>query len=255
MIICIADLPVYWQTDYAQFVKDFASCGGEQPVVSLEFIQRMNEIHSIQYTDKPSERLLRLENGELLFSDGEWRNCTVYTSRRNNSEHSLPLAAICSAFSKHNALFMHASVVDLNGSGIIFAGYSGVGKTTQAQLWEKHLGARIINGDKAFVRCMDDGFFAYGCPWKGSSEYCLNERTQLRGIVVLRQAAQNRITRLESGQAVELFMPHVFLPHWDSDCLGKSLDTFNRLVEDVPVWLLECRADEEAVRLTHGKVF
>ena len=33
------------------------------------------------------------------------------------------------------------------------------------------------------------------------------------------------------------------------------LDTLDELVNSVPVYLLECRADEEAVRITLNKVF
>ena len=255
MIIRIADIPLEWQSDCASFVKGFECDTDEKPVMQIGFAERMNAVHGIQYTDKTSEHVLRLENGELLTADRDWTECTVFTARGNGSEHSLPLAAICSRFAKFNTLFMHASAVDLNGGGMIFAGFSGVGKTTQAQLWQKYLGADIINGDKAFIRDTDSGFFAFGCPWKGSSEYCLNTKTALKGIVILSQAAENKITRLDSAKAVELFMPHVFLPHWDALCLQDALSTLDRLVQKIPMWLLECRPDEAAVRLTYGKVF
>ncbi len=255
MIIRIADIPLEWQSDYSAFVEGFECDTDETPVMKLEFAAQMNMMHGIQYTDKPSDRVLRLDNGELLLADADWGRCTVFTRRNNCSEHSLPLAAICSRFAKLNTVFMHASVIDLNGDGIIFAGYSGVGKTTQAQLWQRYAGADIINGDKAFVRCTDDGSFAYGCPWKGSSDYCLNTNTALKGIVILRQAAENKITRLDAAKAIENFMPHVFLPHWDTECLTEAFRTIDTLVKNVPMWLLECRPDEAAVKLTYGKVF
>lgn len=255
MIIRIADIPLEWQTDYADFVKGFECKTDEKPVMKLEFAARMNTVHGIQYTDKPSDHVLRLENGEFMLADADWKRCTVFTGRTDSSEHSLPLAAICSRFAHLGTMFMHASVVDLGGRGIVFAGYSGVGKTTQAQLWQKYRGARIINGDKAFLRLTDGGFYAYGCPWKGSSEYCLNTKTAIKGIVVLMQSTENRITRLDCAKAVELFMPHVFLPHWDTQSLQASLSTLDKLMQDVPMWLLECRPDEAATELTYDKVF
>lgn len=255
MIIRIADIPLEWQSDYSGFVRGFEYITDESPEIKLEFADRMSTVHGIQYTDKPSDHVLRLENGELMLADADWKNCTVFTERTDSSEHSLPLAAICSRLARFNTLFMHASVVDLDGRGIVFAGYSGVGKTTQAQLWKKFTGADIINGDKAFLRFTDGGFYAYGCPWKGSSEYCLNTKTALSGIVILRQSTENKITRLDCAKAIELFMPHVFLPHWDAQCLQASISTLDRLTQDVPMWLLECRPDEAAVKLTYGKVF
>ena len=124
MIISIADIPLEWQSDYSDFVKGFECDTDEKPVMQIEFADKMNTMHGIQYTDKPSEHVLRLENGELLFADADWEKCTVFTGRSNNSEHSLPLAAICSKFAQFNTLFMHASVVDCNGEGVIFAGCS-----------------------------------------------------------------------------------------------------------------------------------
>lgn len=255
MIIRIADIPLEWQTDYADFVKGFEHQTDEATVMKLEFAARMNTVHGIQYTDKPSSHILKSESGELMLADEEWENCTVFAQNSNRTDHALPLAAICSRLSHLGTLFMHASVVDLGGRGIIFAGYSGVGKTTQAQLWQRYRGARIINGDKAFVRYKDGEFFAYGSPWKGSSEYCLNEKTALKGIVVLRQSTENKITQLDCAKAVEFFMPHVFLPHWDTRCLQASLSTLDKLTQDVPMWLLECRPDEAATELTYSKVF
>ena len=255
MIIRIADIPLEWQSDYSAFVKDFECDSHEAPVMKLGFAARMDTVHGIQYTDKASDHVLRLENGELMFADADWENCTVFTGRSNSSEHSLPLAAICSRFARLDTLFMHASVVNKGGNGIIFAGYSGVGKTTQAELWQKYAGADIINGDKAFIRYEDGGFYACGCPWKGSSEYCLNTKTLLKGIVVLSQASENRITRLDAAKAIELFIPHIFLPHWDSRCMQDALSTLDKLTQAVPIWLLECRPDEAAVKLTYSKVF
>lgn len=254
MRIRIADLLVEWQDEHSDFVSGFAAETEEQPIMSVRFADKLPECHGIQYTDRSSAHLLRLENGELLCANENWSEATEYFSSKA-SEYALPLAAICSKFSYHNAFLLHASCVDCNGEGVLFTGFSGIGKTTQAKLWQEYLGAEIINGDKAFVREIDGNFYGCGLPWKGSSEYCVNKKTKLKGIVVLRQSEVNRITKLNAAAEMELFMPHAFLPHWDEICLGKTLDTFGKLLDKVPVWLLECRPDEDSVRLTYNTVF
>lgn len=254
MIISIADLSVEWQDDYSDFVTGFKADTDSEPIISIDFSPKMNECHGIQYADENARHFLRLQSGEVLCSNEDWSKAYVY-SKNKWSEHSLPLAALCSRFSEYRTLFVHASLVDINNNGIIFTGFSDVGKTTQATLWQKYLGAEIINGDKAFVRYCDDGVWAYGSPWKGSSEFCLNKKTKLKGIVILRQAKENRITRLYKPSSFEHFIPHVFLPHWDSKCLEKALDNFGELIDNVPIWLLECRPDEEAVKLTYNTIF
>lgn len=254
MIIRIAELPVEWQEEYSEFVKAFSSEADEEPVISVRFDSRLPECHGIQYSEASSEHFLRNENGEFAFANADWSKVTSFFPSPSGM-YALPLAAICSKFSYYGAFLMHASCVDIGGKGVIFTGASGIGKTTQAELWQKHIGAEIINGDKAFVRQIDGEFYGCGLPWKGSSEYCLNKKTKLNGIVVLRQADENRITRLDSVQATELFMPHIFMPHWNKACLENTFDTLEKLFGRVPVVLLECRPDAEAVKLTYDTLF
>lgn len=254
MIIRIADLPVEWQDEYSDYVRAFSAETNEEPVMKIGFETKLPECHGIQYSDKSSEHMLRLENGEILCANGDWSRVTSYYSSKT-SEYALSLAAMCSRFSYYNALLLHASCVNLGGEGVLFTGFSGVGKTTQARLWNELLGAAIINGDKAFVREIDGEFYGCGLPWKGSSEYCLNKKTKLKAIVVLRQAKENKITKLGAAAAMEYFMPHIFMPHWDEICLNKAFDNFEKILEKVPVMLLECRPDEDAVKLLHNTVF
>ena len=254
MIIRIAELPVEWQDEYSEFVKGFLCETNEKPVISVRFENSLPECHGIQYGDFSSEHFLRLENGEFACANADWSKVTSCFPTPNGM-YALPLAAICSRFSYYDAFPMHASCVSINGEGVIFAGNSGVGKTTQAELWQKYLGAEIINGDKAFVREINGDFYGCGLPWRGSSEYCLNKKTRLKGIVVLRQAEKNRISELNESEATEYFMPHVFMPHWDTECLDNTFRTMEKLIKEVPVVLLECRPDEDAVKLTYKALF
>ncbi len=254
MVVRIADLPVEWQDEYSYYVKAFSSETEEEPIISVRFDNTLPECHGIQYSEAASEHFLRLENGEFACANADWSEVTSFFPSPSGI-YALPLAAICSRFSCYGAFLMHASCIDIGGEGVIFTGFSGVGKTTQAELWSKHLGAEIINGDKAFVREIDGVFYGCGLPWKGSSEYCLNKKTRLKGIVVLRQAGENTITSLNAAQATEYFMPHIFMPHWDKACLENTFDTLGKILERVPVVLLECRPDEDAVKLTYDTLF
>ena len=254
MIIRIADLLIEWQNDYSDFVKDFLVEAKGKTVLDVRFGRSLPECHGIQYCTTPSEKILRLENGEFACADKEWTEVTSYYPT-SSGMYALPLAAICSRFSFYNAFLIHASCVSINGEGIVFVGNSGIGKTTQAELWQKYLGAEIINGDKAFIREINGDFYGCGLPWKGSSEYCLNKKTKLDAIVILRQSQENKLIRLNIMQATECLMPHLFMPHWDEKCLDNTLGIIDRLLEKVPVMLLECRPDEDAVKLVHNTVF
>ena len=75
---------------------------------------------------------------------------------------------------RYDGLILHSSLVRWQGKGILFSAPSGTGKSTQASLWEKHMGAEILNGDRAGIRYVDGRWMAYGLPYAGSSRiYCI----------------------------------------------------------------------------------
>ena len=81
---------------------------------------------------------------------------------------------------QHQGLLLHASLINYAGRAIAFAGPSGVGKSTQADLWKKCLGAEIINGDRAVLRKNADHWIAYGSPYAGTSGIYKNNSAPLR---------------------------------------------------------------------------
>ncbi len=247
----IAGLPIDWQNDSTSFADGFIDENQTEGVMTVCFEKKMPECYGVKYAD--GKHFLENDIGQALCADDNWQNVTAYFNPHSDNDFVLPLAALCARFAYFDVLLFHAAVVDYNGHGVMFVGPSGVGKTTQAQLWNKFLSADIINGDKAFVRKSDNGFDACGLPWKGSSEYCLNKNVHLDAIVIMKQSTENRITKLDIS-VTEKLLPHVFLPYWDTGCLKEALRIFDELVLDVPVWFLECLPDEDAVKLTAEKV-
>ncbi len=258
MVIRLADSFIRWMPEYKDFVSGFeAENEQEDCILTLSAKQSGEEYHGVQFIETTQGHVIRrMESAyELLCANDDWSQAALYCKNYSDANFTLPLTAICSRLSFFNTLLIHGSFVKHNNSGIIFTGYSGVGKTTQAKLWNKYLDAEIINGDKVLIRSDDNGAVAYGLPWQGSSPYRLNKKAPVKAIIALRQAKENKISRLNSIECAQYFMPHIFLPHWDKSCLQSALDTFDSIIKDVPVYLLECRADEEAVILTENTVF
>ena len=250
----IADVSISWPKEHETFIADFEveSDFPVAPEFNLSIESGLRQCHGIEYSEGDGTHFLhRAESSsEFLFANLDWSKATVYCENYKDENYELPLAALCARLANFGALLVHGSLIDFNGQGIIFSGYSGVGKTTQAQLWEKYMNAKIINGDKVFVRYMKEATFAYGSPWKGSSPYCLNQKVPLKAIVTLRQSPENSIKKLNIVECLEYFMPHIFLPHWGEESMSKAVETFDKILGDVPVYLLQCRPDEDAVIMT-----
>lgn len=193
--------------------------------------------------------VLKCQNA-LLSANDDWSKAsiTLLDGQSDGLEGAL-IAAIMTHLSTRHGMMMHSSLVDVGGKGIMFIGPSGIGKTTQAELWHKYRDAVIINGDMALIH--DDGkkYWGCGCPWHGSSSYCENRQVVLSGIVVLEQGLENIIEKLDGIKMVERVLANAFLPHWYEIGVEAVMAMLDGLLSCVPVYLLKCRPDEESVKL------
>lgn len=154
-----------------------------------------------------------------------------------------------------NTILLHSSLISHQNQGIMFLGPSGIGKTTQAELWQKYRSSLIINGDIVFVQEIDSGFLGWGTPWHGSSPYCENTSVPLKAMIVLKQSDQNSIRELTGFEKVTEVSNSVFYPQWLENGMELCLETLDHLLTSIPVYELRCRPDEDAVRLTEQTIF
>lgn len=145
------------------------------------------------------------------------------------------------------ALPLHAAQLHRRDGGIVFAGASGVGKSTQAALWERYRGAEIVNGDKALLMRENGMVWLAGIPYAGTSGICKNASAPLRAIVILEQGTENSATRLYGAQAVLRLMGCVIRNPWHGEDAGRAMRLAEAAAEAAPVFLLRCLPDESAV--------
>lgn len=198
-----------------------------------------------------------LKNRNMLIrANADWSEvCINLLDGKEDGLEGTLITAIMTHLSTRGGLMLHTSLVDYQGKGILFVGPSGIGKTTQAELWMKYRDAIIINGDMALVGEKDGSFTGYGCPWHGSSPYCENRQVPLAGIIVLEQAKENTLERLHGVTMIERMMRNIFLPHWYQKGAEAAMETVDHLLSTVPVYLLKCRPDEEAVAMVERALF
>lgn len=141
----------------------------------------------------------------------------------------------------------HCSYIEHNGKAIIFTAPSGTGKSTQADLWQKYRGARIINGDRAAIRIDHGQILAEGIPFAGSSAYCENRSLPLAAIVYLEQAPHTSIRPMRGYEAFSRIWEGVTVNTWDREDLEKVSEVVSQTAQRVPVFHLACTPDESAI--------
>lgn len=209
-------------------------------------------IFKVQYESEKKESI-----HWIAYADASCRKYEIYyREERDCLEGINPLQyVVLSEFLiHHNAVILHSSLIDVDGKGIVFTAPSQVGKSTQANLWEQYRHAEILNGDRAIIRKQVEGYIAYGSPFAGSSAIYKNRSTQLETIVVLKQAEENRVRKIGAKEAFLNLLSQISLLQGSKNSVDAHMEWLLQWMEQVPVYLLECRPDEEAVSVLWNKI-
>lgn len=150
---------------------------------------------------------------------------------------------------ENNCVVLHSSHVKYNGKSILFTAPSGVGKSTQAELWKTLRNAKIINGDRTILKNNENEILAYGLPFSGSSKYCENDVNAVEAIVYLEQAEESEIRRLGKKEAFLRIWEGSNIPMWSKADVAYAFETVRVIVDKIPVFHLRCKPDESAVRV------
>ena len=148
----------------------------------------------------------------------------------------------------YNCMVVHGAAITYKGSALLFTAPSGTGKSTHIKLWKSFFKEDVdmINGDKPILRVFDDRVTVYGTPWAGKENWHKNRYAPLKAICVLKRSEINRITKVTPTGYVSELLKQVYLPK-DTDSMKQTLELFNKLIETVSVYVLECNISENAV--------
>lgn len=218
---------------------DVFLCGRDEYGMEIFDIDQMS--HSIKNEDS------------ILFANTDWSRGRIYGNDAFQVGGLIEMMLYSYGLDKGTLLF-HSSCIAYQEKGVLFLGPSGIGKTTQAEIWKRYKNASILNGDLVFIKQEIDGFYAYGSPWHGSSPYYENSKVKVKMMVTLKQGSKNTVQKLSGFSVLQNILEQVFLPTWYPKGMDVSLHTLDMLLEDVPVYHLVNKADEECVELLE-KVF
>lgn len=234
-------------------VKSAPDSWDQEPICSIRraSLPPLHGVETMEH-DFPVSHVLTFtrESSAVLAADDTFTR-NVIRGRTAAGLSDAMLVAVCSRLSYYRTVFVHGALVDVPGfGGIMFVGRSGVGKTTQAMLWEQYEGAEILNGDKVFLSVKTEypnEILAYGNPWRGSSSYAVNKGCFLRAIINLVREDEEYIRRLDELESLTTYLPSVFMPNWDIRLTEKVMDTLDLMMPRVPIYQMSCGMDRRAV--------
>jgi len=143
---------------------------------------------------------------------------------------------------------LHAlGLVDDDGSGYLFLGHSGAGKSTTARLWMRHPGVRLLSDDRIIVRRHQREFRMYGTPWHGDAGVASADSAPLAAIFLLEQAPRHQILPISQPQAAAELFARAFLPHYQKSGIAFTLRFLDELTHSIPSSIFRFAPTDDAV--------
>ncbi|MGB3905131.1 MAG: hypothetical protein WBB22_09425 [Anaerolineae bacterium] len=166
--------------------------------------------------------------------------------------HPLAEVLMVNLLSLGRGVLVHAYGVNDRGRALIFAGSSGAGKSTMAELWKDEEGTSILSDDRIIVREEEGRFWAYGTPWHGDARLCSPESVPLEAIFFIRHDEENSVVPLEARKAVSSLLVRSFPTFWNAGGMAFTLDFLSRMSQEVPCYDLGFAPDKRIVQLVRS---
>lgn len=157
---------------------------------------------------------------------------------------------------KFNRFVMHGAAITYDNSAVLFTAPSGTGKTTHIKLWKKAFGSKvdIINGDKPILHIKDNSVIVHSSPWAGKENFQKNRSAPLKAICIIKRAQQNKTYKINPKEYLPFILHQIYLPK-DEKTAAQTLTLFNKLLSQIPVYIVECNISEDAAQVACNEIF
>ena len=164
-----------------------------------------------------------------------------------SAKNALEESGIFRMLAEHGGVVLHSSyIITQRGEALLFSAPSGTGKSTQAELWRKFAGAKVINGDRALIKAQN-GVTANGIFFSGTSGICENVTAPIRAIVLLRQSEKNEIRSVSGKEAFMRLLPQCSYYPDEEENLRLVTGILAEIISAVPVYDFGCVPEKSAV--------
>lgn len=152
----------------------------------------------------------------------------------------------------HGGALIHSVGLSLRDSGVLLCGRSGVGKSTMARLLQEIDPCMTVLSEDMPALIQDgSGFAVCGTPLCGDDEQCANGRARLSRVILLRQAAVNRLITPPSDEAVYELLTVVPRSVYAEEAATAATDRIVTLTQQAPIVLFENDGTREAAQMLY----
>jgi len=201
------------------------------------------------------------DKSQVMFINRDFNRVTAHLLPRKKREYVWDALDIIYDFlqvllinyfaQRKTGVFVHAvALKDVNGTGFLFPGKSGAGKSTTARIWHNQSRAMVLNDDRIIVRKRSGNFLIYGTPWHGAFDDYLASRIEpavLSKIFFIYHSLKNAASPIPKQEAFKVLYPTILPTFWDKICLENIISFCNDLIKNVRCFHLGFEKDKKII--------
>jgi hypothetical protein len=138
-------------------------------------------------------------------------------------------------------------LLDAAGRGYVFAGQSGVGKSTLARLWVDQPGVKLLSDERVVLRTDRDRVTMYGTPWHGDAMLVSPLSGELAGVFFLNHSAVHAVVPTGGSLATAKLLACSFIPFHSAAAVDRTAQALEQVISDVPCYDLWFAPDRSVI--------
>jgi hypothetical protein len=143
----------------------------------------------------------------------------------------------------HGDIFIHASGINHSGSGYLFSGVSGKGKTTMSLLWNM-AGGKVIHDDRLIIRNIKGKYRMFNTPvYKNDKP----SESVLSRIYLIDHGDRNSMIPVKGATAVSLVMANCIQHNWSPEIIARLMGSVSIMCNTIPVIRLLFKPDRSII--------
>ncbi len=171
-------------------------------------------------------------HGEVIGDFSEWENSGFYPLL------NMDMKLFVNWLARSGDVILHASGVNVDGHGYVFAGKAGAGKSTLASLLLRNHAVTVLGEDQVILRYLNGRFWIFGTPWHEDPVMCSPQGVPLEKLFFLDRDDKQGVSLIKPIESVTRILQTAFVPFYRQDLMPGILDRLEKLSKQVPGFVL-----------------